>query len=979
MEEDNGIHQAISAFFIGPHAENMYFFRKHITVILDELESARQSYAPNDKRAITTKTQVSPQFAYFSSGISEAIRSATKLLSKHSIPYWSPRYGAHMCSDLSIPALLGYFMGMMYNPNNITPEVSPLTTAVEVEVGNQFCQLFGYNVGHGKDAAVTGWGHITCDGTVANIEAMWVARNLKHYPLTLWLAIAEGELAFIAGQFLVETCVGTKRLFRDMDTWELLNLRPEVVLDLPAMLHRTFGISQRFLDTALAKYSVQNAGKEVLDKRFGIDKQMQFILGKTNHYSWGKGGGILGIGANNVVGVDVDLTGRIDLELLKAHLQERLDNKQAIYAVVATVGSTEVGAVDKLASILTLRREFQAQGLSFLVLADAAWGGYFATMLPRDQTNLPITSAKAARLGKTDEQVPHAMKLSADTEASLAALRFADSITVDPHKAGYVPYPAGGVVYRDKRMGGLVSCTGPYLARGSTGSMGVNGLQGSKPGAATMSVWLSNHCIGLNASGYGALLAEMAAHWVTLASENDSFICVPFNRLPKDIGWIWNMILHRSYSDILKYDAIRPDEKKIMPVLRNLGSDLNINAVALNWRYQDERLNTDAEEANNLMRRVVKRLSIDLPNADPAKVPFYLTSTEFSVGRYGKCLASYKKRLGLEESDNSLIVLRNTVMNPFMGLSECFKTIMNEFRKVVEEEVAICRDRNTLNADRHDFYLHGTGTEVYLVSRPCFRKANHRHQVIFATTLPAPIRTVYEATKTNNPLTTCSVRARFESSIDHTIASLKANGRVTITDAIYEDRINPSTPFPRPLTLSRTIAHHSLSRSHQDAIYPDEMPFYLYGNPSQSQWNISHIIVRAPNIVLNAHSVHLDLDTPENPPATDLIVTFAEIHEASRQPFPDRNEDLSGDFFSRPGERFRVNVWRDPGGWGEGRGSLMERLRGVEGGKVAMGWLRLGEDVFVDVEEVNGDDEVKDSGGGDEGNWLDEFELMGKN
>lgn len=79
-----------------------------------------------------------------------------------------------MCTDPSIPALLGYFMGMLYNPNNLTPEVSPLTTAVEAEVGNQFCQLFGYNVSNSKGAKPSGWGHITSDGTVANIEAMWV-------------------------------------------------------------------------------------------------------------------------------------------------------------------------------------------------------------------------------------------------------------------------------------------------------------------------------------------------------------------------------------------------------------------------------------------------------------------------------------------------------------------------------------------------------------------------------------------------------------------------------------------------------------------------------------------------------------------------------------------------------------------------------------------------------------------------------------
>lgn len=160
------------------------------------------------------------------------------------------------------------------------------------------------------------------------------------------------------------------------------------------------------------------------------------------------------------------------------YLQSRLDNREPLYAVVAIVGSTEVGAVDNVDGILELRRRFQERGLSFLVLADAAWGGYFTTMLPRDADNLPITSLRAAQVDRLKEDAPHAMQLSAHTESALAALRSTDSITVDPHKAGYVPYPAGGVVYRDRRMGKLVSCTGPYLAQGSNGSMGVNGLQG---------------------------------------------------------------------------------------------------------------------------------------------------------------------------------------------------------------------------------------------------------------------------------------------------------------------------------------------------------------------------------------------------------------------------------------------------------------------------------------------------------------------
>lgn len=156
------------------------------------------------------------------------------------------------------------------------------------------------------------------------------------------------------------------------------------------------------------------------------------------------------------------------------------------------------------------------------------------------------------------------------------------------------------------------------------------------------------------------------------------------------------------------------------------------------------------------------------------------------------------------------------------------------------------------------------------------------------------------------------------------------------------------------------------------------MPFYIYG--TSSQWNISHIIVRGPKIVLNASNIRLELDNPDAlvslRTSGALILTFVDIHEASRQPFPAKNKDLPRDFFFRSGESFRVNVWKNPGEWGGGGGSLMERLRGMEGGRIAVGWVQLGEDVFVDVEEVNADQyDRKTEDDEMQGDWLDEFEF----
>jgi glutamate/tyrosine decarboxylase-like PLP-dependent enzyme len=100
----------------------------------------------------------------------------SRLLPRYSVPFYSPRYMAHMVNDVSMPATLGYLLGLMYNPNNISPEAGPLTHIIEYDVGQQLCGMVGYNTQIGSESlreGPTAWGHITCDGSVANMESMW--------------------------------------------------------------------------------------------------------------------------------------------------------------------------------------------------------------------------------------------------------------------------------------------------------------------------------------------------------------------------------------------------------------------------------------------------------------------------------------------------------------------------------------------------------------------------------------------------------------------------------------------------------------------------------------------------------------------------------------------------------------------------------------------------------------------------------------
>lgn len=109
------------------------------------------------------------------------LHKMTDLLNDHSVPFFSPRYSAHMSTDVSLPGLIGYLATMMFNPNNVCFESSPITTVMELEAGKDLCRMLGYNVDEpspGEEYLPVGWGHLTCGGTVANLEAIWAGKNV---------------------------------------------------------------------------------------------------------------------------------------------------------------------------------------------------------------------------------------------------------------------------------------------------------------------------------------------------------------------------------------------------------------------------------------------------------------------------------------------------------------------------------------------------------------------------------------------------------------------------------------------------------------------------------------------------------------------------------------------------------------------------------------------------------------------------------
>lgn len=144
--------------------------------------------------------------------------------------------------------------------------------------------------------------------------------------------------------------------------------------------------------------------------------------------------------------------------------------------------------------------------MNFIVHADAAWGGYMCTMLDRS-TKLRQDAVNSRVRGSFRRKRPSSWyvptsQLSHYSQANLRAMAHTDSITVDPHKTGLIPYPAGGLCYRNGSMRGFVTLTAPVVFHGEADpNIGVYGLEGSKPGAAAVATLLSHRVLGLDNNG----------------------------------------------------------------------------------------------------------------------------------------------------------------------------------------------------------------------------------------------------------------------------------------------------------------------------------------------------------------------------------------------------------------------------------------------------------------------------------------------
>ena len=321
---------------------------------------------------------------------------------------------------------------------------------------------------------------------------------------------------------------------------------------------------------------------------FGVAPPALLVSG-ARHYSLVKAADMLGIGRENLILVDLDSMFRLDIRDLEYKLARVRKEGRLPLAVIAIAGTTELGAVDPVHRIADLRERIErTDGESFWLHVDAAWGGYLRSIFRAGdiplETHLqevnefvsrPLTIAR----GRYEKTVDLKWGYR-EVCAALLGLPRAESITVDPHKLGYVPYPCGVIAYKNDMVRQFLTEEIPYLSTAHfedadarrhhpPATVGPYILEGSKPGAAAAACWLSHRMIPPDRSGYGELMRaslltarefyERLVHWDAAArtcGEALPYRLLPLTSMPPDTNIVCFLVTERGPVSLARTNAL---------------------------------------------------------------------------------------------------------------------------------------------------------------------------------------------------------------------------------------------------------------------------------------------------------------------------------------------------------------------------------------------------------------------------------------
>ena len=618
------------AAFLGPQAENKEILEELILDALRDYIYWRRNIHPEDSPSITENDKLQPPFIQTRSSIKQELFNILSELKKGA-PIFSKRYFGHILSDLFIPSVAGYFAAMLYNQNNVVAEVSPVTIEKELDYIKEISKMFCYpelDINKlSKAPKESSWGHLSAGGTTANLEAMWVDRNIKFYPLAVSLLSKTNSKFKILQNLEVQLPNSVNARISELNAFQLLSLTAEHILHMNQNIFYQLEFDKDLIKEfeevvpTIQKKGLQNFYQECGENglHFNLPK---VIIPKTVHYCWYKCMDILGIGKENLTELSVDLDFKMTLTELEEELEKCLVKtdkaglQTPILAIIGICGTTEEGAIDPLIEISNKRKYYEQKGVSFWLHSDAAIGGYFASMLKDKEFR----------------------EINQEEIADIKALRIYDSIVIDPHKLGYVPYPAGAVVYKDSRIREHITYKAPYLNESDDirkTNLGKWTLEGSRPGASAISCYLAQHSFPLNTEGYGKILNEC---------------------------------LNIRDKLIRAFENVNKDEKLNKGFQIELLYQPQLNIIC--YTVASSKFLKTPDCLNKMTKKLYEKLSVS-GNNHASSYEYLVSKTEYSVNKYRIIIQNYLTNCGINNlelnSDFELMVLRSVLMNPLVG------------------------------------------------------------------------------------------------------------------------------------------------------------------------------------------------------------------------------------------------------------------------------------------------------------------------
>lgn len=528
---------SLKSLFLGPQSENRLWLAGMVEGLLGRWFSWRRRIYPEDGSAISLADQALPAFQERRARFAASLDQLTSRFEAE-MPKFSPRYVGHMFSEISLPALLGHIAALVHNPNNISAESSQVGVVVEDEAIRALAVMLGFDAG--------ARGHFTSGGTIANFEAMLRARARCASWLALSAATDEGATFFEAAH------MGWQRFesVRTASSADVLARAKE--LDL-----------------------VEGGDPFMVASELSAAFQTPFrspivLVPDHRHYSWRKGVSLLGLGAEALWGVSLDDEARLNITDLRAKLAAAEHQNRAVLMVVSVAGTTELGQFDPVDQVQDLLDELAvSRGLHIWHHVDAAYGGFFAT--------LSRVSAESSA--------------TASLESAVRAISRVDSVTLDPHKLGYVPYACGAFLTREEKDYTVKSQGAPYI-QFETRDRGPYTLEGSRPATGAAATWMIAKAVGLDPDGYGRILSR------TLRITQDVTRALQASNLPLRIA-------PNLDSNVLCF-AVADDGSRLSEANRRTTALFDLLAPGKGARFTVSRTTLSADSYDLYIRRLVE-------------------------------------------------------------------------------------------------------------------------------------------------------------------------------------------------------------------------------------------------------------------------------------------------------------------------------------------------------------------------------------